>query len=275
MKKTFVTSCACVALLAVTTAWGHTYDETNAVIAAALSRAASYYDDLPEGAPPDDDPPPDTWRGFLGSDTNGWTLADKMAAFDWYLSTLGTNDCKSLDYFDKLYATVAVGKCNEFNYTNSASAMMALALNPRGIERGEAISLALKFSPVDDATTEFVEAIITNVSGYSSGERVECYWEYAKKLRQDPCTNGVCASALSMFYRNRKLSGTGAATLDRLFSDKIEGYAQSSNRLDTALSMLAVTNMRPQFVEYFTGVTNQLLSSGQPLPWIDIGGGGN
>ena len=78
-----------------------------------------------------------------------------------------------------------------------------------------------------------------------------------------------------MFYRNRKLSGTGAATLDRLFSDKIEGYAQSSNRLDTALSMLAVTNMRPQFVEYFTGVTNQLLSSGQPLPWIDVGGGGN
>ena len=78
-----------------------------------------------------------------------------------------------------------------------------------------------------------------------------------------------------MFYKNRKVSGTGAATLDRLFSDKIDGYAQSSNRLDTAVSMLTVTNMRPQFVEYFTGVTNQLLSSGQPLPWIDVGGGGN
>ena len=78
-----------------------------------------------------------------------------------------------------------------------------------------------------------------------------------------------------MFYRNRKVSGTGAATLDRLFADKIEGYAQSSNRLDTALSMLSVTNMRPQFVEYFTGVTNQLLSSGQPLPWIEVGSGGN
>ena len=275
MKKTIMTLCAFAASSVVATASGHTYDETNEMVYAALSRAAFYYADLREGSPPDNDPPPTTWLGFLGPETNGWTLAGKMAAFDWYLSTLATNDCKSLDYFDKLYAAVAVGKCEEFNYTNAAPAMKALALNPRGIERDEAIGLAVKFSAVDAATTEFVETIITNVNGYSSGERVECYWEYAKKLRQDPCTNGVCASALSMFYRNRKVSGTGAATLDRLFADKIEGYAQSSNRLHTALSMLTVTNMRPQFVEYFTGVTNQLLSSGQPLPWIEVGNGGN
>ena len=275
MKKTIMTLCAFAASSVVATASGHTYDETNEMVYAALSRAAFYYADLREGSPPDNDPPPTTWLGFLGPETNGWTLAGKMAAFDWYLSTLATNDCKSLDYFDKLYAAVAIGKCEEFNYTNAAPAMKALALNPRGIERDEAIGLAVKFSAVDAATTEFVETIITNVNGYSSGERVECYWEYAKKLRQDPCTNGVCASALSKFYRNRKVSGTGAATLDRLFADKIEGYAQSSNRLDTALSMLTVTNMRPQFVEYFTGVTNQLLSSGQPLPWIEVCNGGN
>ena len=29
------------------------------------------------------------------------------------------------------------------------------------------------------------------------------------------------------------------------------------------------------FVEYFTSVTNQLLSSGQPLPWINVDTGGN
>ena len=198
-----------------------------------------------------------------------------MAAFDWYLSTLATNDCETLDDFDELYARVAIGKCEEFNYTNSVNAMKALALNPKGVYREWAINLAVRFSPIDNNTTEFIETIITNVSGYTSGERVGCYWEYVKKLRQDPCTNGACASALSMFYRNRKVSGTGAATLDRLFSDKIVGYANSSNRLDTALSMLMVTNMRPQFVEYFVGVTNQLLSSGQPLPWINVGGGGN
>jgi len=255
----------------------HTTAESNMVVRAALYGALTFYpDNIEDGlALPPGVEEPNTWRGFLGGDTNGWTLAEKKAAFDWYLTTLGTNDCKSLDEVQREEIGMAIDMCDELNYTNSLSSIKALALNPKGVYRYEAIKLALEFSSVDDVTTEFVETIITNVSGYSSGERVECYWEYAKKLRQDPCTNGVCASALSMFYRNRKLSGTGAATLDRLFSDKIEGYAQSSNRLDTAVSMLAVTNMRPQFVEYFTGVTNQLLSSGQPLPWIDIGGGGN
>ena len=275
MKKKCLALCVYVSSFAASMALGHTHDETNEVIGAAITRAAFYYDDLPWGSPPDNDLPPTTWRGFLGADTNGWTLAGKMAAFDWYLSTLATNDCETLDDFDELYARVAIGKCEEFNYTNSVNAMKALALNPKGVYREWAINLAVRFSPIDNNTTEFIETIITNVSGYTSGERVGCYWEYVKKLRQDPCTNGTCASALSMFYRNRKVSGTGAATLDRLFSDKIVGYANSSNRLDTALSMLMVTNMRPQFVEYFVGVTNQLLSSGQPLPWINVGGGGN
>ena len=275
MKKKCLALCVYVSSFAASTALGHTHDETNEVIGAAITRAAFYYDDLPWGSPPDNDPPPTTWRGFLGADTNGWTLAGKMAAFDWYLSTLATNDCETLDESDELYARVALGKCEWFNYTNSVNAMKTLALNPKGVYREWAINLAVRFSSIDNTTTEFVETIITNVSGYTSGERVGCYWEYVKKLRQDPCTNGACASALSMFYRNRKVSGTGAATLDRLFSDKIVGYANSSNRLDTALSMLMVTNMRPQFVEYFVGVTNQLLSSGQPLPWINVGGGGN
>ena len=275
MKKKVMALLALSISFAVASARAHTYDETNDVVYAALDRAAFYYDDLPWGAPPDNDPPPTTWRGFLGADTNGWTLAGKMAAFDWYLSTLATNDCETLDESDELYARVALGKCEWFNYTNSVNAMKALALNPKGVYREWAINLAVRFSPIDNNTTEFVETIITNISGYTSGERVGCYWEYAKKLQQDPCTNGTCASALSMFYRNRKVSGTGAATLDRLFSDKIAGYANSSNRLDTALSMLMVTNMRPQFIEYFVGVTNQLLSSGQPLPWINVGGGGN
>ena len=96
MKKKVMALCVCIASFAVVTAWAHTYNETNDVIYAALDRAAFYYDDLLEGSPPDNDPPPTTWRGFLGADTNGWTLAGKMAAFDWYLSTLATNDCGEL-----------------------------------------------------------------------------------------------------------------------------------------------------------------------------------
>ena len=108
MKKVII---AFVALFYATAANGHTPAESNEVVSAALTRAAFYYDDLREGSPPDNDPPPTTWLGFLGPETNGWTLAGKMAAFDRYLSTLATNDCKSLDYYEQLYAAVAVGKC--------------------------------------------------------------------------------------------------------------------------------------------------------------------
>lgn len=255
----------------------HTEAETNAVarsmLESVLLLANDNLDDVAGGVEREAIV---TWSSFLAlGESEGWTPTEKKAAFAWYLSTLGTNDCTALSGKDRALVRVALSKCEEFGYADAVQSYKALALNPRGIYRDRAINLAIKFSPVDAVTTEFVETIITNVSGYSSGERVECYWEYAKKLREEPCTNGVCARALFMFYRNRKATGIGAVTLDRLFADKIEGYAQSSNRLDTALSMLTVTNMRPRFVEYFSCVTNQLLSSGQPLPWIDMGGGGN
>lgn len=268
---------ACFTVLLAQALPAHTPAETNEMASAMLGNVLYFVsDNWDDNVGLSAREAPVTWPGFLGRDeSHGWSLAEKKAVFDWYLSTLGTNDCMALKGEERHYVRIAVDQCRVLNYAEAVTPLKALALNPRGIYRDRAINLALKFSPVDAFTTEFVETIITNVSGYSSGERVECYWEYVKKLRQDPCTNGVCASALSMFYRNRKVSGTGAATLDRLFADKIEGYAQSSNRLDTALSMLTVTNMRPQFVEYFMGVTNQLFSSGQPLPWIEVGNGGN
>ena len=100
-----------------------------------------------------------------------------------------------------------------------------------------------------------------------------CYLEYSKKLLQNPCTNGVCANAVSMFYRNRKIDYTGAVALDQLLSQKIANYVQSSNRLDTAMYMFTATNMHPRFFEYFISVTNQLLTSGQPLVQLNIGEG--
>ena len=279
MKKEFMALWTCVAFSLVMSLRGHTHDETNAVIGAVLSRAAFYYDDLPEGSPPDDDPPPDTWRGFLGSDTNGWTFADKMAAFDWYLSVLGTNDCKSLDYFDKLYAVVAIGKCDEFNYTNSAPAMKALALNSRGIERGEAIRLALKFSPVDDTTTEFVEMIMTNSTSYNFREQGAASTHYANRLLSFNATNAVQIASrdagVRMLYRNRLLESGTDAIIDEVFLKYIEGYGSSSNRLEYAINSFSYPKCAEIFADYFISVTNQLLSSGQPLPWIEVGSGGN
>ena len=252
----------------------HTTAESNMVVRCALLRVAYGGSCQPHlEVPPPDYEPPNTWHGFLGGDTNGWTLAEKKAAFDWYLGTLGTKDCRAGGMVECDLIDAAISRCKIFNYTNSVPYLKALALNPMGVMRDEAINVAMRFSPVDDATTCFVETIITNISGYSSSERVGCYWEYTKKLRQNPCTNGVHASALYMFYRNRKVSGVGAVSLDRLFSEKIAGYSQSSNRLDTVMHMFTATNMHPRYYEYFGNVTNQLLSSGQPLVQLDIGEG--
>jgi hypothetical protein len=88
--------------------------------------------------------------------------------------------------------------------------------------------------------------------------------------------NTPAYNAMLAFYRNRMVDRVGAPSADRLLATHLQGYGQSSNRLETAMFMLSETNALPQFVEYFTSVTNQLLSSGQPLQWIEVGdGGGN
>ena len=279
MKKKVMALLALSISFAVASAWAHTYDETNDIVYAALDRAAFYYDDLPWGSPPDNDPPPTTWRGFLGADTNGWTLAGKMAAFDWYLSTLATNDCETLDDFDELYARVAIGKCEEFNYTNSVNAMKALALNPKGICRDDAIGLVVKFGNVDDSTTAFVEAIMTNSTGYSIMERGTASCQYADRLLSfnatNECQQMIVGNAVEMFYRNRMLAPNAFSIIDHLFVKYIDNYVMSSNRLEHALYSLSLPDCGPIAKRRFTSVTNQLLSSGQPLPWINVGGGGN
>ena len=279
MKKKVMALLALSISFAVASARAHTYDETNDVVYAALSRASSYYDDLREGSPPDNDPPPTTWLGFLGPETNGWTLAGKMAAFDWYLSTLATNDCETLDDFDELYARVAIGKCEEFNYTNSASAMKALALNPRGIERNDAIRLAIRFSSVDDAMTAFVETIMTNSASYNFREQGTASALYAKKLLSFNAINAAQLASrdagVRMLYRNRLLESGTDAIIDEVFIKYIDGYGSSSNRLEYATNSFSYPDCAEIFGDYFTSVTNQLLSSGQPLHWINMSGGGN
>ena len=212
-------------------------------------------------------------------DTNGWTLAGKMAAFDWYLSTLATNDCETLDDFDRLYARVAVGNCKWFNYTNSVSTMKTLALNPHGICRDDAISIAVNLSDVNDETTDFVETIITNVLGYTRIERGVACGAYSTKLMSLDSTNDTIKAqrsrAVTMLYRHRLCGLAGVNMLDDLFACRIEGYATSSNRLDFAIFVLQHPEVQSFNIQKFISVTNQLLSSGQPLPWINVGGSGN
>ena len=133
--------------------------ETNRVAKKLIYRAMrlSGFHTIPdEGVPYNPDEDLGTWHGFLGADeTNGWTVVAKKAAFDWYLSTLGSCDCRSLSHRDKLLVLNAVEMCGMLAYTNAVPNLKALAYNTNGIYREEAIKTVLNFSPVDDATTMF------------------------------------------------------------------------------------------------------------------------
>lgn len=229
-----------------------------------------------EGVPYNPDEDLATWHGFLGVDeTNGWTVVAKKAAFDWYLSTLGSCNCQSLSRRDKLLVLNAVEMCGMLAYTNAVPNLKALAYNTNGIYREEAIKTVLNFSPIDDATTMFVEGIVTNGVRFGIVERGDACGVYAHNIMTRQATNDVQRAAKErawkMLYRHRMLDLIGTGILDSLFVSQIQGYATSSNRLEFAEYVLSHPDSDSGDIRRFTSVTNQLLSSGQPLVQLNIG----
>ena len=262
--------------------FAHTPAQTNAVVRGALLNFINYSSkrlvNLPRKVSPTE--VPDNWYNFLGGYMNdGWTLEEKKTAFEWYLGTLGTNDCVAMSGEDRNLVRAALIQCKSLHHTNCVPAMRALALNPRGIFRTRAITLAIEFGTVDSDMTTFVETIMTNSMDYIQHERKTASSKYASRLLTFNATNAVQLASreagVRMLYSNRLLeSGTGSI-IDKAFLKCIDGYELSSNRLAYAINALTYPASARVFGDYFTTATNQLLSSGQPLPWIDVGGNGN
>ena len=256
----------------------YTPAETNAVVEAALDYLQQVYPDNWETnfIEMADEEIPDTWINFLGGDeTNGWTHAEKRAAFDWYLDSLGTTDCQQLSAIGKRRVRAALGQCDVLNHTNSWPYLRALALNPHGICREEAIELAIKFGTVNDDMTGFVEMIVTNVTGYTRSERGSsaCGHYIDKILACEEATNtqdSAAFRALKMFYRNRCVDVAGSVALDVALKRLVSGYEASSNRLENAQFVLEHPACRPFDRQYFTPATNLLLSAPQPLPEVEV-----
>ena len=277
--NTKCTACLMLTLM-VGCVFAHTPEETNDMVRAMLERAAfGWNDDLSDGVPwIGGGEPPLTWNGFLGrGEVDGWSQQERKNAFAWYLSTLGTNDCTSFTTTDQALVRTALFECRTLNYTNAAPALKALALNPNGIYRSDAIRLAMQFCPVDDSETAFAESIMTNTTGYTRHEFSAASCEYARMLLNFNATNDIQRAirnrAVNMFYRNRMLPSNAYYVVDMLFVRYIGGYETSSNRLEHALNVLSLPNSNPIIIRKFTTVTNQLLSSGQPLVQLNIGGG--
>ena len=282
MNAKFRIAAVFTAAMVTVCASAHTMEETNEVARAMLEYVVlSANDNLLDGGPwIGGHEPPLTWNGFLGrGEHDGWTQQGRKAAFAWYLSTLGTNDCVAMSGMERRCVRTAVKQCRVLNYVESAPALKALALNPRGVCREDAIALTIRFMPVGDAMTEFVETIMTNSTGYSFRECGTASCRYADRLLSFNATNeaqsNIVQRAVLMFYRNRLAASASYSIVDRLFVRNIDSYEMSSNRLEHALNALSLPNCVSPARRTFTSVTNQLLSSGQPLPWIEVGTGGN
>ena len=262
----------------------HTLAETNEIVRIMLGVATAFSDYPPGGR--------HLRRRLNYQDPNvffdashfghGWTSDGLRAAFDYFLEHMHEGDYTVGSGTTPHWPAMAVMQCGDLNYTNAIPAIRRLVSNatyPRG-GRMRAIRTVIELSGVNDETTAFVDSIMTNSEVYVSSERFMASWTYIKQVQASNATNEVQVlsrgHALSMLYRNRMIDLTeNAFYLDDLFCANMEGYSMSSNRLELATHVLSATNCWQATRDRFTSVTNQLLSSGQPLPWINVGGGGN
>ena len=212
---------------------------------------------------------------FFGINIDGWTVDEKKDAFDAYIRYIATTNCANEESPDHVASISAIEQCCWMSRTNELASIRQFVLNTQHPYRFLITKPVIELGGLDNASIDFAEAVATNVTEFSRGERGVAFGMLSKKLSQanvgDLDVSNACNRITSMFYRNKQLSVAGALSIDKLLAERLNGYAASSNRLETALFVLSQTNRTDRVTEHFTTVTNQLLSSGQPLNMITVG----
>ena len=265
-----------------TFAKGHTPAESNEVVRTLLLRNYVHGDCL--NVRPQWDSVSDfrTPERFFATPVDGdWTPEEKKGAFDAYLEGMGRRDYSSESNQYYTVAELAVGRCADMRYTVALPWIKDLFLNPTCSHRVRmhVIRSIVPMLPLNLESACFVENVFTNTTAFAAKERGFLCGFYTSRLLEG-VTNGTCAvshveSVANRFYGHRKNNSSGGKHLDRLFVSALEGYSTSSNRLDFAVFMLNCQDCSQYNRQHFTAVTNQLLSSGQPLRQLMIDEGGN
>lgn len=211
----------------------------------------------------------------------GWTHEGRKSAFDQYVNQLALIDYSTSTNTAQFWGYLAVAQCQSMSYTNAVPSLRVLALNPTcpSRVRSRAIEAVIGMSEISTELLDFTVSIVTNTASYSLQERGGACGLYINKILThadlDDGQRTVCNQSVEFFFKRRFADVAGAPILDQLFTQKISGYVISSNRLEVALHVIASPESNHLVRRHFISVTNQLLSSGQPLPWINFGGGGN
>jgi hypothetical protein len=213
-----------------------------------------------------------------------WPVERRKSALDAYLAVMADTDFTDQTDNDRDLPFKATAQCSSMNYTNALPYMRRLGLNttPVGWRRRNEIRKLIEFSPVNDETTATIETRFTNRVDFTWKDREKCF-DYASKVvaasQSNLVSQSVCDRAARVFTRD-PTEWQLSADYDYFWKRYYPGYATSSNRLEFLSATLSNTNIPScskwtRFQNHFISVTNQLLSSGQPLPWINVGGGGN
>ena len=260
----------------------HTPEETNEVVRTLLTRCNSLTDnleDLPETVPDTSNPYVFFNKINVGG---GWTPEGKRAAFRSFLEEMGSFDFSGKDKKYACTAWLALGQYQRMNYTNALPAIRRLALNPTFPSepswRWDAIEMVIEQTGPTEDCLHFVETILTNKTVFTRGERGCACGHYIDRLLKLPDgtqSRQTTEKSIQTFYRHRLYDVAGSHMLDKLFVSKISGYEYSSNRLEHANFVLCHPDRRDFHRQKFSAITNQLLSSGQPLQQLTIGEGGN
>jgi len=271
--------CLVCLLLGAGTAYGYTTDETNEVVKALLFGSFIHYDNLTEplntNAIVDVRTPEKFFRFPIGG---SWSDEEKRAAFDTYLAGMGNRDYTSESNAYYTVTELAISQCEFMHYTNSLPCLKDLIRNTTCSSRVrlQAIHAVIPMLALSDEETLFIESIYTNVNVYSRAERGIASSRYIKRLLSS-MTNGQCSvsvmeDAVNRFYRFRKCDSAGSIMFDKLFVSELNGYLNSSNRLDFATYVLDNSGSNEYVIRYFNSITNQLHTSGVGLRWINVGG---
>ncbi len=226
---------------------------------------------------------PEVFFGMVGIEGD-WPVARRKAAFDAYLAVMADTDFSDETNNDRMLPIWATAQCMSMNYTNALPYIRRLVLNTTltGWRRRREIGKFIAFAPVADETTATIEAIFTNRVDFTWEDREECF-DYASKVVAASHSNLVSQSVCDRAARVFTCDPTEwqlSAEYDYFWRRYYPGYATSSNRLEFLSATLSNTNVPScskwaRFQNHFISVTNQLLSSGQPLPWINMGGEDN
>ena len=257
----------------------YTPAETNRVLWQLVNTASPHVDnltDLQRGIGCVDTRTP---RKFFNLPVDGnWTPQEKKAAFDAFLEGMGRHDYSSETNDYRSVTELAVSQCAFMHYTVALPWLKNLILNPTCCQRVRFLAdrTVVEMMNLSVENTCFVENVFTNTTVFTPKGRRHLSDLYINKMLVG-VTNGLCSasvveSAANRFYGCRKIDSAGGMFFDDLFALGLDGYATSSNRLDFALFMLQRSDCSPYNRRHFTTVTNQLLSSGQTLRWINVGG---